>query len=359
VRRAVLFRLVALAVVVILGCGYTVFDVIGWRVGAQRYHVTVMLPRAGGIYAAADVTYRGVSVGRVTGLKLAANGVTADIAINPGVKIPANSTAAVKELSAIGEQYMDLIPGGPGGPALKPGSVIPVNRATVPTSIDSALIDFGRLLSSINPHDIETLNQALAAGLGGTGNDLRQTIEASQNFVSAITAAEPATVQLIVGGNQVLTTALATSTQFEQFTTGLNQVTNRFRLSNSDFQAVINNGVAFENQLNQLMAQTNSANIALTSAQGAILDIAAANNPAIQAFFQALPVFAGQLAATSSNGQIRSELEFNTANTVCPYLPASQIPPPTQATGSPNLNLTCPISAADLLQRGAAHAAAP
>jgi phospholipid/cholesterol/gamma-HCH transport system substrate-binding protein len=359
VKRTVRFRLAALLVVVLIGCGYTVFEVIGWRIGAQRYHVTVMLPRAGGVYPAADVTYRGVSVGKVAGLQLLSDGVAADLAINPGVKIPANSTATVKELSAIGEQYLDLVPGSPGGPALASGGVIPLARAAVPTSIDTALIDFSRLLSTINPDDIVNLNHAFATGLGGTGNDLRNTIEASQNFISAITAAEPATVQLIVGGNKVLTTALATSTDFANFTAGLDKVTGQFKASNSDFQAVINNGVAFENQLSQLLAQTNNSNIALTSAQGAILDIAAARNPAIQGLFKVLPVFANQLALTTANGQIHSELLFNSANTVCTYLPANQIPPPTQATGPPNLNLTCANTAADLLQRGEAHAPAP
>lgn len=355
-KRGLFVRLLALLVVVLLGCGYTVFSVIGWRIGAQRYHITVMLPRAGGVYPAANVTYRGVSVGRVAALRLLPDGVAADLAIDPGVKIPANSSAAVKELSAIGEQYLDLVPSGPGGANLSAGSVIPLSRSSVPTSIDTALIDFSRLLSTIDPHDIETLNQAFATGLGGTGNDIRTTIESSQKLISAITAAEPATVQLIVGGNQVLNTALATSTEFAQFTTGLNALTNRFRLSNGDVQALITNGVAFEQQLSQLETQTNSANESLTAAQAAIFDTAAARNQAVQALFQVLPVFAGQLAAVSSGGQIHSELLFNTANTVCPYRPAGQIPPPTQATGAPNLNLTCPITAPDLLQRGAAHA---
>jgi phospholipid/cholesterol/gamma-HCH transport system substrate-binding protein len=356
VKRGLFVRLMGLVVVVLLGCGYTLFSVMGWRIGAQRYHITVMLPRAGGVYPAADVTYRGVSVGKVSALRLSANGVAADLAINPGVKIPANSSAAVKELSAIGEQYLDLVPTGAGGPNLGPGGVVPLSRATVPTSIDTALIDFSKLLSTINPQDIVTLNHAFATGLGGAGNDIRTTIESSQKLISALTAAEPATVQLIVGGNQVLTTALATSTEFAQFTTGLNELTNRFRLSNGDIQALINNGIAFETQLSQLQTQTNSAAESLTAAEAAILDISNARNPAVQALFRVLPVFAGQLAAVSSGGQIRSELLFNTANTVCPYLPAGQIPPPTQATGAPNLNLTCPITAPDLLQRGAAHA---
>ena len=84
-----------------------------------------------------------------------------------------------------------------------------------------------------------------------------------------------------------------------------------------------------------------------------VLTTAAARNPAIRALFQALPVFAGDLAAVSKNGQIRSELTYNDANTVCPYISGAQTPSPTQRTGAPNLSLQCLLSAPDLLQRGA------
>ena len=79
-------------------------------------------------------------------------------------------------------------------------------------------------------------------------------------------------------------------------------------------------------------------------------------NPAIQALFQALPVFATNLSTVSNDGQIRSELTYNDANTVCPYLSADATPAPTQATGPASLSLQCLLSAPDLLQRGVSSA---
>jgi phospholipid/cholesterol/gamma-HCH transport system substrate-binding protein len=346
--------LIALGLVVVLGFGYILFDVFGWRIGAQRFEVTVVLARAGGIYPTADVTYRGVAVGKVVGLQLTPTNVLTKIAINPGARIPSDSEANVKQLSAVGEQYLDLVPGDAAAGWLHQGSVIPVDHTSVPTSIDTALIDFSKLLRSVNPEDIRTFNQFLASGVTDTGDALRGIIVNGQDLVNALEAAQPATVELIVGGNKVLTEAKATANQFSQFSHSLNLLTGQLRASNGDFQALLANSVAFENQYNQLLAQNGTALEGFINSSAINADTAFARNPAIQALFQALPVFANDLASVTTGDQIRSELLFNGSNTVCPYV--SQLALPTQPTGAPNLNLSCPFSAPDLLQRGAARA---
>jgi phospholipid/cholesterol/gamma-HCH transport system substrate-binding protein len=356
VKRGVTPRLIALGIVVLLGFGYILFDVFGWRLGAQRFDVTVVLARAGGIYPTADVTYRGVAVGKVVSLQLTATNVRTKIAINPSAKIPADSEANVKQLSAVGEQYLDLVPGDGAGGWLHQGSVIPVERTSVPTSIDTALIDFSLLLRSVNAEDVRTFNQFLASGVTDTGDALRSVIVNGQDLVNALEDAQPATEELIVGGNKVLTTAKDTANQFSDFSRSLNQLTGQLRVSNADFQALLANGVAFENQYNQLLSQDGSSLEGLINSSAINADTAFARNPAIQALFQALPLFANDLASVTSGDQIRSELLFNGSNTVCPYLPPDQMALPTQPTGTPNLALSCPLSAPDLLQRGAARA---
>ena len=53
---------------------------------------------------------------------------------------------------------------------------------------------------------------------------------------------------------------------------------------------------------------------------------------------------------------MHGELDFNTADPVCAYVPGSLIPGPTQAVASPDLTNTCTGSAPGLL--GAAPTAA-
>ena len=102
--------MIGLLLVIVIGVYYIVFDVLQFRVTSQPFAVTVVMPTAGGLYTGADVTYRGVQVGRVSALDLSATHVTAKLNINPGERIPDNGNVRVKELSALGEQYLDLEP---------------------------------------------------------------------------------------------------------------------------------------------------------------------------------------------------------------------------------------------------------
>ena len=78
--------------------------------GIGTYQVTANFVAGGGLYKNANVTYRGVAVGRVDSVGLTSDGVDAVMRLNSGTNVPSNVTASVKSVSAIGEQYIDLVP---------------------------------------------------------------------------------------------------------------------------------------------------------------------------------------------------------------------------------------------------------
>src|ERR1700744_5450464 len=78
--------------------------------GIGTYTVSADFVAGGGLYKNANVTYRGVAVGRVESVGLNRTGVTAEMRLNSGTPVPSNVTATVKSVSAIGEQYIDLLP---------------------------------------------------------------------------------------------------------------------------------------------------------------------------------------------------------------------------------------------------------
>jgi phospholipid/cholesterol/gamma-HCH transport system substrate-binding protein len=353
--RQMVIRLTALLVVGVVAFAFIAFDVVQWRLGAQDYEVTVVLPRAGGIYPEAVVAYRGVTVGTVTALHLMAHQVDVEMAISPGTRIPIDSSAAVRELTAAGEQYLDLVPNSPGAPYLRNGDVIR-NDVTVPVTVGAVLSDTGSLLRSLNGKDIQTINQALATGFGGTGGSLRSIVVAGQNAIQALEQAEPSTVQLIVDGRTVLTYLDATNNDLAQFSQGLDSLTNQIKNSNSDIVALLGNGVAAQNQVSALLNQDAGTFQSLTDNLATVGNVGESQQQAMQALFQVLPVFAQRIGTTASNGKINVELYFNTNNPVCTYVPGSSMPSPTQATGAPDLNRTCSSPAAGTLERGAGDA---
>lgn len=78
--------------------------------GIVKITVKLELPAAGGLYRFSNMTYRGVQVGKVTAMDVPRNAATATLALNTTPKIPADLVSAVRSASAVGEQYVRLLP---------------------------------------------------------------------------------------------------------------------------------------------------------------------------------------------------------------------------------------------------------
>ena len=128
IRRSTKLQLVAFALITLIGVSYVSARYVGLgeRLFGDGYVVTADFTESGGIFTNAEVTYRGVAVGRVDRLRLANDGVHVDLRLDGGSQIPADTRAVVENRSAVGEQYVDLQPRRAGGPYLADGSHITV-----------------------------------------------------------------------------------------------------------------------------------------------------------------------------------------------------------------------------------------
>lgn len=352
-KRSLIPRMVALVVVIVAGVYYIVNDVLQVRLSSQPFTVTVLMPGAGGLYPGANVTYRGVQVGTVTALDLHPGDVAVRLSIYSGEHIPDNGPVDVKELSALGEQYLDLQPVHGSGPQLEAGTVIPASRVTLPVPIGTALIDLGDLLSSIDPRDLQTVESFLDSAFYGTGQGLRSIIVNGQNLFDALVAAQPETVNLVADGHTDLQTLRATDGDLATFSQGLAQLTGQLRASNSDLQALISNGQAAASQLDPFLARNTAAIAAAIDNLSVDAKVSDTYQPDVRAIFELLPFVSQDLASVAAGGAIHGVLDINTAGPVCPYILGAQMPGPTEAVSGPSLDNGCATTAPGMLARGA------
>ncbi len=150
--------------------------------GIGHYRVTLHLPTAGGLYASANVTYRGTEVGRVESVTLTDTGVDALLSLKSGVPIPADLDAEVHSQTAVGEQFVALLPRSGTGPVLKEGDQIPVERASVPPDINSLLAATNRGIQAI-PHDnLKTVIDEGYTAVGGLGPELSRLVKGTTSL---------------------------------------------------------------------------------------------------------------------------------------------------------------------------------
>lgn len=143
--------------------------------GIGRYQVTVELPRSAGLYPGGNVTYRGAEVGRVAAVHLTETGAAAVLSLKSGVDIPSDLDAQVHSQSAVGEQYVALLPRGV-SPPLKAGDVITADRTSVPPDFDATLDALTVGLQAIPHDDLKTVIDEAYAAVGGLGPQLSELV---------------------------------------------------------------------------------------------------------------------------------------------------------------------------------------
>jgi phospholipid/cholesterol/gamma-HCH transport system substrate-binding protein len=309
--KLVVFLVLAVAVMGYTGVHYAnigkVFGVPGY------YVVKADLPQAGGLYTNADVTYRGVSIGRVGSITLSGSGVQADLDISDSApRIPADSEAVVADLSAVGEQYLDLRPRAGSGPYLTRGSVIGQPDTQIPAPVTDLLSAVDALANSLPGASLRTLVNELYNAFNGQGQNLATLLTASGSFTRAASANVGSTNELIQDGQTVLATQEAETVAIEQFATDGELFAHQLASSDSDLRALIAAAPPAAEQVTGLL-QDNDPDLGLTLANLLTTsDVALSRQSALQELLSALPavVAAGNTVITSNGSSFGLALTF-------------------------------------------------
>ncbi|MEB3071180.1 MCE family protein [[Mycobacterium] vasticus] len=177
-RQLVIFTALTAAALMVLGVYYLRLPTLA---GLGQYSLKADLPEAGGLYKTANVTYRGTIIGRVTGVEPTESGAQATMQISSKYKIPVDASADVHSVSAIGEQYLDLVSSDNPGQFLKPGQTI--TKSTVPSAIGPALDTANRGLAALPVGKISSLLDETATAVGGLGPALQRLVDSTTQIV--------------------------------------------------------------------------------------------------------------------------------------------------------------------------------
>ncbi|MFD4785351.1 MlaD family protein [Rhodococcus qingshengii] len=200
------------ALLLILATGISYLTFISLRINPfeSHYGVTVHFDTSGGMQVGSDVTYRGASIGSVESVELDDHGVSARLLLSSNYpSIPAASSVHVKNLSAAGEQYVDLTSESSEGGYLHDGSVIDSSRTTTPTPFTEMLAHTSRVLDQLDPAAVSSVIHEIDTALGGGSDELVTAIEAADTLLSQLSSVLPQTMVLIANGRTTLKTISA------------------------------------------------------------------------------------------------------------------------------------------------------
>ncbi|QUQ70615.1 MCE family protein [Kutzneria sp. CA-103260] len=254
--RRVRLQIIAFVVIALVGVSYAGFRYAGLdrMFGPRGYAINVALADSGGIFTGAEVTYRGVTVGRVGPLTLTKDGVRVELDIDSNdTQIPADSQAVVADRSAVGEQYMDLRPSKDSGPYLAAGATIPQARTATPPPVQGLLTNLDDLAGSVPTQSLQTVVDELDTAFQGTGPNLQTLLDTTSSFTQAAAQNLPQTTKLLADGNTVLQTQLDKSSDILSFSHSLAQLAAQLKSSDGDLRKLIANAPPAADQIDGVL----------------------------------------------------------------------------------------------------------
>lgn len=257
ITRTVKAQLLAFATVTAVGVSYVGAEYTGLvdSVLGRGYTVQADFADSGGIFTGAEVTYRGVPVGRVGELRLTgADGVSVSLDIEDGApRIPADTLAVVANRSAVGEQYVDLQPRTSDGPYLLQGSTIPRARTRVPLPTTDLVLSLDRLVTSVGKDDLRVTVDELGKAFSGTGPHLSRLVDSGNALVESASESLPETISLIEDSRKVLRTQADQGSSIKAFSRDLALLTEELKSSDGDLRKLVGNAEPAAVELNSLL----------------------------------------------------------------------------------------------------------
>jgi phospholipid/cholesterol/gamma-HCH transport system substrate-binding protein len=216
-RQLVIFGILTAVALLVLGIYYLQLPTV---MGIGQYELKAELPASGGLYPTSNVTYRGITIGKVTSVEPTEKGAEATMSISSDYKIPLDSVANVHSVSAVGEQYLDLVSNGKTRGVFSPGQTI--TKGTVPSEIGPALDTANRGLVVLPREKIAQLLDETSEAVGGLGPSLQRLVDSTQAIVGDFKTNINQVDDIIQNSAPILDSQATSSSAIERWAHNLN-----------------------------------------------------------------------------------------------------------------------------------------
>ncbi|BBZ42663.1 virulence factor Mce family protein [Mycobacterium conspicuum] len=246
-RQLIAFAILTVVSIFVLGVYYLQVPSL---VGIGRYDLKAELPASGGLYPTANVTYRGITIGKVTDVEPTEQGARATMSIDSRYKIPIDATANVHSVSAVGEQYLDLVSTGNPGKYFSDGQTIA--KGTVPSEIGPALDTANRGLAALPADKIPQLLDETALSVGGLGPALQRLVDGTQAIVGDFKNQIHDVNDIIQHSGPVLDSQVNSGSAIERWARNLNTLAAQTAQNDQHVRSTLRQAAPTADQVNEL-----------------------------------------------------------------------------------------------------------
>ncbi len=299
--RFVRIQLVIFTIASIVGVLVMVFAYmqVPTLLGVGKITVTLELPSSGGLYRFSNVTYRGVQVGKVTAMDVSRGQATATLTLDTSPKIPADLEAEVRSVSAIGEQYVELLPRTDSPPYLHDGSVIAMSDTRIPQPVSPMLDRANDLIQSIPKDKLTGLIDESFLAFNDAGYDLGSLFDSSAQISADLNRTADRSTTLIEDSQPLLDSQAATTDALRFWARSLAGITDQVVVNDPQIRSLLQQGPDAANEVSRLFDQIKPTLPVLLANMTTFGKVAVTYRPSLEQVLVLLPPFIANVLSSA------------------------------------------------------------
>ncbi|OBB74359.1 MCE family protein [Mycobacterium sp. 852014-52144_SCH5372336] len=299
--RVVRIQLVIFSIASIIGVVAMVFAYmqVPTLLGIGKITVTLELPSSGGLYRFANVTYRGVQVGKVTEMDVSRTQATATLRLDTSPRIPSDLQAEVRSVSAVGEQYVELLPRTESPPYLEDGSVIAMSDTTIPQPVSPMLEQVNALIASIPKGRLSELIDESYKAFSGAGFDMGSLVDSSATLSEALNEDPSRSARLAEDSVPLLDSQVRSTDSLRVWVRSLAGITGQVVANDPQLRTLLEEGPAAVDEVAGLLEQIKPTLPVLLANMTTIGQVAVTYRPSLEQVLVLLPPFVANVQSSA------------------------------------------------------------
>ncbi len=294
--------------------------------GIGMYRLYANLPNSAGLYETANVTFRGTTVGKVTAVEPTEQGARVTMNIEDSTKVPVDTVANVHSVSAVGEQFLDLVSTQNTGQYFEGGDTITKGR--VPAEVGPALDAAQRGLAALPAEKISVLLDETAKAVGGLGPSLQRLVDGTQALAGDFRDNLTSVTDIVENSGPIIDSQVNSGDAISRWAANLNTITAQTAEKDAALRSGLQQAAPTADQLNAVFGDVRESLPQTLANLEVVIDMLKRYNKNVEQVVVALPQGAA-LAQTATifapEGLLHFALGINTPPPcLTGFLPASQ-----------------------------------
>jgi len=266
------------------------------------------------------------------------------------VKVPVDAEFVVADLSAVGEQYLDIRPRTSAGPYLKDGSVI-TQPVVTPLPAWQVFAGVQKLLKQVDPADIATISRETQAIFGPGDVNLSAFAHEVNTTFTWVNKLSPTVFAMIEEGKTPLSTLSDLAPDFRTFALNARTLTQTLKANDPALAKLIDQGATVLPVVTDMVDQITPVLVKLTDDGTPVAVMASQHLRGLKSWYKWTPDQLKAMSSATRDNHAWTVLVLTTANN-CFYGPVGT---PYSTKGDLPLSAKCTTKDPHVQQRGSQY----